>query len=292
MKDNEKNSKKRGLIAVIIVLCLVIVCAAGYLVMRYLGVIETKEDLLDTVPESLASDRNGGTIPPEKQDLTMPSLPPATEAPTTATVPTTTNPPTVIHEDEPVDFEGLMAINDDVYSWIYVPDTNISYPVAQSMLDDNFYLDHDVYKDYSFPGAIYSQSMNSRDYLDRVTVLYGHNMNNGSMFANLHYFSDDSFFNTHRYFFVYTKDRTLTYEVVSAFDYDNQHILNSYNFDDDKVFSEWLEFSKNPRSVYCNVNQDVSLDLNSKMLVLSTCMNGGDGRFLVQGVLVNDERTQ
>ena len=290
MKDNEKNSKKRGLIAVIIVLCLVIVCAAGYLVMRYLGVIETKEDLLDTVPESLASDRNGGTIPPEKQDLTMPSLPPATEAPTTATVPTTTNPPTVIHEDEPVDFEGLMAINDDVYSWIYVPDTNISYPVAQSMLDDNFYLDHDVYKDYSFPGAIYSQSMNSRDYLDRVTVLYGHNMNNGSMFANLHYFSDDSFFNTHRYFFVYTKDRTLTYEVVSAFDYDNKHILNSYNFDDDKVFSEWLEFSKNPRSVYCNVNQDVSLDLNSKMLVLSTCTDGG--RFIVQGVLVRDEQTK
>ena len=292
MKDNEKNSKKRGLIAVIIVLCLVIVCAAGYLVMRYLGVIETKEDLLDTVPESLASDRNGGTIPPEKQDLTMPSLPPATEAPTTATVPTTTNPPMVIHEDEPVDFEGLMAINDDVYSWIYVPDTNISYPVAQSMLDDNFYLDHDVYKDYSFPGAIYSQSMNSRDYLDRVTVLYGHNMNNGSMFANLHYFSDDSFFNTHRYFFVYTKDRTLTYEVVSAFDYDNKHILNSYNFDDDKVFSEWLEFSKNPRSVYCNVNQDVSLDLNSKMLVLSTCMSTDSHRYLVCGVLVEDTRTR
>lgn len=263
----KKNNKL--FIIIIVVFALVFLGACGYLVYKNF-IIKSAEDAYNKLASSVVS-----------QETTVPTLSFENE-----------NKIDKEYADNPVDFDTLIEDNEDIYSWIYVPDTNIDYPVVQSHVDDNYYLDHDIYGNYSFPGAIYSQVCNSTDWNDRVTVLYGHNMNNGSMFANLHYFSDDSFFNTHRYFFVYTKDRTLTYEVVSAFDYDNKHILNSYNFDDDKVFSEWLEFSKNPRSVYCNVNQDVSLDLNSKMLVLSTCMNGGDGRFLVQGVLVNDERTQ
>ena len=291
MKDKKESKKKNILVVIIVVLIVIILCTAGYLVVKQFHLFGVDGGEEFSVPKTFSTDM--GTSPTfiNKQDLTMPSIAPGTE-PTTMP-PTTGVVATGIPRDEdPVDFESLMAMNPDVYSWIYIPDTNISYPVAQSPMDDNFYLNHDVYQDYSFPGAIYSQAMNSREYTDRVTVLYGHNMNNGSMFANLHYFGDTDFFNSHRYFYVFTKDRTLTYEVISAHDYDSTHILNSYNFDDDKVFSEWLEFSKNPRSVYCNVNQDVSLDLNSKMLVLSTCMNGGDGRFLVQGVLVNDERTQ
>ncbi len=142
-------------------------------------------------------------------------------------------------------------MNPDIYSWIYIPDTNVNYPVAQSEEEDNFYLDHDVYKNYSFPGTIYTQSCNSLSYNDRVTVLYGHNMLNGSMFATLYNFSDKTFFDEHPYFYIYTADRKLTYEVVSAFEYDSRHIMNSFDFKDDAVF-----------------------------------------RYLVQGVLVSDEKTE
>ena len=193
-------------------------------------------------------------------------------------------------EDNPVDFEGLMQFNPEVYSWIYIPDTSISLPVCQSKEDDNFYLSHDVYKDYSFPGAIYSQSMNKTDYSDRVTVLYGHNMANGSMFGNLHMFSDEDFFNSHPYFYVYTKDRKLTYEVISAHPYDSRHIMYSYDFSKDDVFKSWLDNAQNPHASFYNT-RPVSLNLNSKILVLSTCANSGDGRYLVQGVLINDEKT-
>ena len=141
-------------------------------------------------------------------------------------------------------------------------------------------------------GCIYSQSKNKKDYSDRVTVLYGHNMADGSMFANLHYYMDDEFFDTHRYIYIYTPDRRLTYEVVSAYEYDNRHILNSFDFTDDAVFSDWLEEAKNPHSVYSKVRDDVKLDLKSKMLVLSTCMPSGDNRFIVQGVLIKDEKTE
>ncbi len=183
-----------------------------------------------------------------------------------------------------------MQFNPEVYSWIYIPDTSISLPVCQSKEDDNFYLSHDVYKDYSFPGAIYSQSMNKTDYSDRVTVLYGHNMANGSMFGNLHMFSDEDFFNSHPYFYVYTKDRKLTYEVISAHPYDSRHIMYSYDFSKDDVFKSWLDNAQNPHASFYNT-RPVSLNLNSKILVLSTCANSGDGRYLVQGVLINDEKT-
>ena len=233
----------------------------------------------------------------ETQESSAESLVPGTSAPPGATYATdaeiTTGEQPVIDDqpvDNPVDFKEMREQNPDVYSWIYIRDTQISLPVLQSSVDDNFYLNHDWQKNDVFAGAIYSQSKNKRDYSDRVTVLYGHNMANGSMFANLFYFMDDDFFDSHRYFYVFTEDRKLTYEVVSAFEYDNRHILNSFDFKDDAVFQSWLDNAKNPHSLYSKVRDSVKLDLNSKMLVLSTCTDTGDNRFLVQGVLVKDEK--
>ena len=116
-------------------------------------------------------------------------------------------------------------------------------------------------------------------------------MLNGTMFADLHKFTNQSFFDSHPYFYVYTKDRKLTYEVVSSHGFDDRSILGSHDFSDDKVFSEWLTAAQNPHSMYYTVSRDIKLDLNSNILVLSTCSNGTDARFLVQGVLISDEKT-
>ena len=124
-----------------------------------------------------------------------------------------------------------------------------------------------------------------------MTVLYGHNMANGSMFATLHRFYDADFFNQNRYIYVYTPDRKLTYEIVSAFEYDNRHIMNSFDFSDDNVFSDYLNMIKNPHSVSVN-KRNTELTTDDKILVLSTCLNSGDGRYLVQGVLKKDEPTK
>ena len=123
------------------------------------------------------------------------------------------------------------------------------------------------------------------------SVLYGHNMANGSMFATLHRFYDADFFNQNRYIYVYTPDRKLTYEIVSAFEYDNRHIMNSFDFSDDNVFSDYLNMIKNPHSVSVN-KRNTELTTDDKILVLSTCLNSGDGRYLVQGVLKKDEPTK
>ena len=241
------KSKKGVLIAVIVICALIALGACGYLVYK---TIASNIDV-----EGTTAPKVDGTTKPEETKVARPDK-----------VDTDT-------KENLVNLEELSAMNPDIYSWIYIPDTNVNYPVAQSEEEDNFYLDHDVYKNYSFPGTIYTQSCNSLSYNDRVTVLYGHNMLNGSMFAT-------------------TADRKLTYEVVSAFEYDSRHIMNSFDFKDDAVFQDWLDQAKNPRSLNSNVRDSVNLGLDSKLVVLSTCLNYGDGRYLVQGVLVSDEKTE
>lgn len=280
--------KKRKTIAIIVIIISLIALlgAVGFLIFKTLNTKHT-DDEYKKLASSYASNIDV-TDPTEAQ--------PATDA-SGSTVSPATKPTKKSGDGEqpvnnPVDLNSLSQQNTDVYSWLYVPDTNINYPVAQSDGDDNYYLHRDVYGNYSFAGAIYSQKCNKRDYSDRVTVLYGHNMLDGSMFATLHRFEDPDFFSSHKYFYIFTKDRRLTYEVVSAFVYDDRHIMNSFDFTNDEVFKNWLEDSKNPHSINANVNESVKLDLNSKLVVLSTCNDNDVGRYLVEGVLINDEPTE
>lgn len=262
-----KNKKNAALIAVIVFFALVFLSACIYLVTKLVLNSESKDEY-NSIASSYAGDLDKGT------EITSPSEIDVEKA------------------ENPIDFDSLIKQNPDIYSWIYVPDTNINYPVCRHSTDDNFYLDHDIYGNYSYAGAIYSQFCNSRDFNDRVTVLYGHNMADGSMFADLHKFKDKEFFDTNKYFYVYTEDRKLTYEVVSAFVYDDRHIMNTFDFSDDRVFEDFLDMILNPRSVNSNTREGVDLDINSNIIVLSTCLNSGEGRYLVLGELINDEQTE
>jgi sortase B len=196
----------------------------------------------------------------------------------------------------PIDFAALHDKNPEIFGWIKVPDTNINYPLLQSTERDDFYLHAASDKTYSFAGSIYMEYCNTTEMTDRVSVLYGHNMMDGSMFANLHKFEDESFFNNnkHRYFYIYTPTRKLTYEVVSGYEYDERHIMNSFNFSDNDVFEEYLDYIQNPRSLVRNVRTklDHELTVHDKIVTLSTCLDSGDGRYLLQGVLVKDEFTR
>ena len=90
-------------------------------------------------------------------------------------------------EEIPIDFATLWQTCPDAYSWIRIPNTQVDYPVCQMVEgDQSFYLNHRADKVAEFAGAIYSENYNRRDYTDPVTVLYGHDMSNGSMFQNLH----------------------------------------------------------------------------------------------------------
>ena len=189
----------------------------------------------------------------------------------------------------PIDLDALHEINSDVYAWIRIPGTHVDYPIAQSTVSDNYYLHRSIYKRYLFAGMIYTQSCNKKDFSDPVTVIYGHNMRSTTMFSTLHYFEDPSFFNEHDTFYIYTLDRVLTYKIVSAYRYDNRHIMNSFNFNEPAVLQSFQQHTLNPLSTLRNVRDGVTLDETSKLVVLSTCMTGDkSARLLVNGVLISD----
>ena len=196
-------------------------------------------------------------------------------------------------QENPIDFEELKKINDDIYAYIKIPGTVIDYPVVQATYeDDDFYLNHDLNKKYKFAGSIYSEKKNSRSFNDRNTVLYGHNMLNGTMFQNLHKFRNKEFFDQNEYIYIYTPGHILTYKICAAYKYDSRHLLNTIDYSDNTVFEDYLNYVKNPTSMMVN-KREVELNLDSKLITLSTCIGDEkDYRYLVQGVLIKDEPTK
>lgn len=200
----------------------------------------------------------------------------------------------VVLVDNPIDFDKLQEINTDIYGWLKIPNTAIDYAVVQSNdTDDGFYLDHNIYRQYEFAGTLYTEMKNDKAFTDPNTVIYGHDMLNGTMFQNLHKFENADFFDQNKEMFVYTRGHILTYEIFAAYIYDDRHILNSFDFSDKAVFQEYIDSCLQPRSMYANVRKGVSITTNDKILTLSTCVGyDSSSRYLVQGVLVKDELTR
>ncbi len=192
----------------------------------------------------------------------------------------------------PVSFDNMREINSDLYAWIYIPGTQVDYPIAQaSEQDDSFYLTHDIYKNYSIYGTIYTEKCNSKDFSDPNTLIYGHEMLNGSMFQNLHYYEDAEYFNKNPYFYIFTEDRVLTYEIFSAFQYDDRHIMYAFDFTQPNEYQSFLNEAMNPQSSIANVRDGVEVTTDDKIVTLSTCDgSNSENRYLVCGVLVSDQK--
>lgn len=190
----------------------------------------------------------------------------------------------------PIDFDSLETINPDIYAWIRIPNTKIDYPIAQRAGDDSYYLKHDMYGEPRFAGCIYTEDCNSKDFTDQNTVIYGHNMKNGTMFKGLHAFSDPTFFQDNPYVYIYTKGRVLAYKVFAAYVYDDRHIMNSFDFTDKSVYGQYLEDIYHVRSMDKQLREDVIVTAEDTIITLETCIGGRtNSRYLVQAVQIKEE---
>lgn len=229
------------------------------------------------------------------------SEPVATPEPVATKTPTASPEPTKTPAANPIDFEAWQAYNPDVYAWIYVPGTSVNYPILQNAPDNTniyYYLDYNIDGSKGYPGCIYTEPVNSKDFSDMHTVLYGHNMHagykykglDGTMFRTLHNFEDADFFNTHRYFYVYTPTEVLTYEIFAAYTYDNRHLLNSYSLETEGVFQEYIN------NIYLqkkgHIREDAAtVTAADKILTMETCTGNDSTRWLVVGVLRSKENS-
>lgn len=189
---------------------------------------------------------------------------------------------------EAIDFAGLQELNEDVYAWIYIPGTEIEYPILQHETDDTYYLNYNIDGSYGYPGCIYTEKLNGKDFQDPNTVIYGHNMNNGTMFAGLHAYLDQEFFEENTTIYIYTPEETIVYEVFAAYIYDDRHLLYSFDFTDEQVYSDYLDEIFSRRDMQTNLNTEVEVTTESCIITLSTCIsNQAESRLFVQAVRID-----
>ncbi len=194
--------------------------------------------------------------------------------------------------ENPIDFASLMAQNSDIFAWLYMPGCDISTPLFQSPTDDLFYLSRNMQKEEDYIGSPFIQLCNSDDLDDPVTVVYGHR--NKGIFEALLQYQDKDFFDANLEFYVYVPGHIYTYTVVSSYIYDTRHIMNSFDFSKQDVVDEYFGFVMSPDSISSNVNPDVTLQSDSKLLQLSTCSTAheeSDGRYIVSAVRTADQPT-
>lgn len=235
------------------------------------------------------------------------STPSADHAPT-VTVPTapTTSTPTdepAPLPDNPVDFAALQAEYPEAVAWITVPNTKINYVVMQSGPDteEDFYLTHNEAGKKDSSGSIYIQRYNRADFSDPNTVLYGHNMKGGKMFANVHLFKDKEFLEENEYLYIYTPGHVLKYRIYSLFSWEVRndrgkikHLLWAYDFDTEAGYREFLDKTTDPNTRIKRVREGVAPTTDDKVVTLSTCISGQNntGRLLLVAVLEEDTLTK
>lgn len=190
----------------------------------------------------------------------------------------------------PIDWGKLLKTNADVYAWIRVPGTNIDYPILQASTgkDDDFYLHHDIKKNYSFAGCIYTRRANRKDLSDRLTVLYGHNMINGSMFGTLRRFEDEDFFKAHKEFYIIMREKILKYRIVAYMIADDTDILERYEANNELGFEAYVKELKKAR----NIRKKEKIKPDDSIVTLSTCDSNSGNRRLLQGVLQESLTTE
>lgn len=195
-----------------------------------------------------------------------------TESPVPSAASEPTREPTVA--PAPVDFSVWKSVNDEIYGWLEIPDTSISYPVVQSATSDEYYLRRHYDGTSNTYGTIFSQgTYNNTGFTDRVTTLYGHDVWNEDLyFHQLHKFSDDTFFDEHTKVYTYTPEERQTWSILARATVDDRHIMYSFHdFADANDVADFMELvqegseSRIKADVYQTTNE------NSRYLILSTC---------------------
>lgn len=188
----------------------------------------------------------------------------------------------------PIDFAALQARNPDIYGWLEIPGTEISYPLLQSATDDSLYLDHDEYGEYSINGSLFTEhAYNKTDFSDRITVVYGHHMLNGTMFSNLQkYYSDPEQFAKLSEIVVYLPTKELHFHVFAAVPYDSRHIMMTYAPVDAPMVRSFLHSIYSVSGIDANFDESNIATKEDTILILSTCLQGNrQNRYLVAAKL-------
>jgi len=181
-------------------------------------------------------------------------------------------------------FINLQAMYPDVVGWLTIPNTQIDYPFAQSH-DNDFYLRRDLDQNAAQAGTIFMDYRNSSSFSDFNTVIFGHNMKNGSMFGTLKDFNDQTFFDNNRTGIIFLADETYEIEFMafSVIKPDDPVIYNP-NIVSEADKLNFLEYVRNTARYY----KAIGATATDRIVTLSTCSyEFNDARMVLIGKLIN-----
>lgn len=263
----------------LLILCLLFLgftCYSGY--RAYLEMQEYKAG--EAVYDQLAqyahiAETAAPTEPKPAEVQPEQTLPPETEAPPEADTPS----------QPVVEFEALRDINPEIVGWIYVEGTGINYPVVQSG-DNSYYLYRLFNGESNGAGSIFMDYRNASGLTDRHTVLYGHHMKNGSMFAAITDYKEQAFYEEHPTGILLTPGGNYTLEFFAGYVSNLNDDCWKLQFESDAEFAAWAEDAVD-KSTF---ESPVVPTARDRIVTLSTCTyEYNDARYVLLGVLRSDE---
>ncbi len=188
--------------------------------------------------------------------------------------------------EKAIDFDSYRSECPDIYAWIEVPGTDIDYPVAYCDDAENpFWFTHDMYGNPDEAGMIITDSLNGKDMSDPMTLIYGQNPDDDTMFAQLHALRDAEFFEDHDHVNIYMDDAQLVYRIYACYIDSADHIFADRDFRDPVAFGEYFESIGSVRDLSMNIRQEAKPSFNDHVIALITHCDDESKRLFVLAVL-------
>jgi len=179
-----------------------------------------------------------------------------------------------------LDLDALREVNPDVAGWLLVPGTGISHPVLQGP-DNDYYLKHSWERKWSSGGAVFLDCRCSRDFDGFHSIIYGHRMNNGSMFGSLQRYEDPDFWRDNPSVYLATDGAVYRYDIFAVWE---PSVTSPVYGVLSGTQEERREFAALCRSS-SQIDTGIDPGPDDRLLTLSTCTERGHAtRWVVQAV--------
>ena len=178
-----------------------------------------------------------------------------------------------------VDFDTLQSVNPDIQAWLYMSGSSIHYPVLQAE-DNSTYLYRLADGSANAHGSLFIDCRNAGDFSDWNTLIYGHNMKDGSMFGGLKKYRKQAYYDAHPEMTLFTPEKTYRMEIFAAVTTDVSAAVYRVPAAREER-DELVQWAQRNSEIEC----DVSIGTEDRIVTLSTCTGGDDDRFVVLAVL-------
>ena len=190
----------------------------------------------------------------------------------------------VIEELMDMDLEALRDVNEDVVGWIQIPDTTVNYPLLQ-WTDNDFYLTHTWQQHKNGAGSIFMDYQSAPDFSDFNTIIYGHNMHDGTMFSSLSSYAVSGYWEKHPHFYIRTDAGVARYDIFAIQSAGTDSIIYGLGIDTQQRKQQFLRFATD----YSLFDTGIIPTTDDSIVTLSTCTGIGHAyRWVVIGML-NEE---